>query len=164
MAVMFQRVPRDVMDANHAAARASRPATPPTRTANLDTVLDLGDTVYLAFRGRAFGVPPVAWRTGQRLLQLRLAAMAAAGDGVLTPATSPAYYQALGKLAQAIWAHVYPTGWVPRILKRCRLLGNPFQDATEAELVGLTDFLLQRRMASGIGFQPAAPHPKFSTP
>jgi len=150
--ILFERVPRDTMLATHAAKLAQRvPAdTTVTRLANVDVVLDLGDTCYITFRGRAFGVPPVAWRVGQKILAQRMAATTAAGNGILTAQTTGPYYEALGRLAQTLWRHARPTGRMRRMAKRLGLLRNPFQEATEGELVQLADFFLGRRMTSTV--------------
>lgn len=159
MALVIKRVSRAQREANwaeHAKARAlPAPATVP---ANMDTVLDLGDTMYRTFRGRAYGVPPVPWRLGARLLQLRFQAVQASNGGTLTAESLTPFYDTLGQLADLIWSHIRPTGKVRRMLKRLGLLRNPLTDATEAEIVALTDFLLTRRMASGVGV-PAPRHP-----
>lgn len=157
--VMIRRVPREQMAANHAARRLTRVATVSRPVlANIPTLLDLGDTVYVEFRGRAFGVPPVAWRVGEKLLAARMDAMAAAGSGTLTKESAPAYYRALQKLARILWRHSFPVGRIWRFLKAVRVMRNPYRQATEAELVALTDFFLQRRMASGVGVS-AIPQP-----
>jgi hypothetical protein len=153
------------MAANHAEYRARRamPAPTETRLANVQAVLELDATTYVLFRGRAYGVPPVGWRAGQQILSLRLEATRAAGDGHLTPETIPGYFKALGELGRVLWRHTRPTGRFRRLLKRLGLLRNPFLDGTEAELVALTDFFLQRRMTSSVGRPPAILHPSTTS-
>ena len=160
----LRRVPRATMAKNHAEYRAKRklPAPEGTRLANLEAVLSLDATSFVLFRGRAFGVPPVGWRTGQEILAQRLAASDAAGDGRLTADNAPTYYAALAELARLLWRHIRPVGLPRRILKRLGALRNPFQDGTEAELVALTDFFLQRRTASSVSSPPAI-FPQSST-
>lgn len=154
------RTPRVEMHAAHRAYRAQRamPAPAHVLTANMETVLDLGTTAFVTFRGRAFGVPPVAWRTGQRLLTLRMDAVAASNDGTLSPETAPRFYQVIGELAEVLWAHTRPVGRWRRIAKRLGLLRNPFAHATEKEIVELTNLFLRRRMLSTIGI-PATVNP-----
>jgi hypothetical protein len=156
--MQFQRVPRETMMANHAAKRLTRPVVArSTIVANVPVLLELGATVYVQFQGKPFGVPPVAWRVGQRLLALRMEAMAAAGDGILTAESSPKYYAAMATLSRVLWRHTRPVGksvpgsFVLRVLKRLGCLQNPYRRATESELTALTDFFLQRRMASSVG-------------
>jgi hypothetical protein len=146
---------------NHEEYRAKRrlPAPPAARVANVQPVLELDQTVYVLFRGRSFGIPPVAWRVGAKLLSLRMAASAAAGDGSLTATSAPAYFGALRDLATYLWQNVRPARRIERIAKRLGLLRNPFLDATELELVELTDFFLARRGKSSIGLLPARPRP-----
>ena len=153
----LRRVPREAMAKNHADYKAKRalPAPAATKLGNLEAVLELDETTFVLFRGRAFGVPPVGWRAGQQILSQRLAAAEAAGDGRLTEENVPRYYAALGELARLLWRNTRPVGLGRRILKRLGALRNPFLLGTEAELVALTDFFLRRRTASSVSRPPA---------
>jgi hypothetical protein len=164
----LRRTPRETMVANHAARRLTRAVVNrSTVVANVPVLLELGGTIYIQFQGKPFGVPPVAWRVGQTLLAARFDAMAAAAEGKLTPDTTPRYYAAMKTLARVLWRHSRPVGgngfqsWLLRVAKALKLYRNPYRLATEAELVALTDFFLQRRMASGGGLR-AIPHPQPS--
>lgn len=143
---------REDMERNHALARdekkASAEKTGTTRRpANVDVVLDLGNETFFHFRGRAYGVPPLPWREGQKLLSVWLD-ITSAGD-TLTNETAPKYYAALRKIPALLWRNCRPAG---RGLRFCRALGlmrNPFHTATERELVEYANFFLLRRMRSG---------------
>lgn len=168
--VQYRRVPREEMAARHAAQRLTRVAMARRpQVVNIPVLLEMGDTVYIHFAGKPFGIPPVAWRVGQRLLDLRMRAMAASGDGILTRATAPIWYDHLGHLSALMWRHTRPVGrtrlgsFVLRFLKLVGGMRNPYRKATEAELVALTDFFLQRRMASGAGVVAANPR-YYTTP
>lgn len=164
--VVIRRVPREQMRQNHAEYEEVRRApAPKVSAANLDTLLDMGDTVYVMFRGRPFGVPPVGWRLGLELLGLRQAAEAAAVGGRLTLETTVDYRRALARMAELLWRHIEPvaaTRTGTRLLrwrKRWRLMKNPVQGATEQDMVVLCDFCLRRRMSSTVGVQPV-PRPE----
>lgn len=163
----IRRVPREEMRANHAAAEralASVPvAAPPA--ANIDTLLDLGGTTYILFRGAPYGVPPVGWRLGLDLLALRQRAESAVVDGRLTPETTALYRATLQQITARLWRHIYPvartrtgTAW-RRFRQRWRLMRNPLRDASEQDVVILTDFCLRHRMRSSIGPAPVPPLP-----
>ncbi len=134
-----------------AATRAPIPGA--TKPYNVEPLLDLGDTVYFQFRGRAYGIPPLGWRAGQRLHLLWVEALEIASP--ITKATAPAYYQLIAQLPRLLWANCRPTGWLRRRLWRLGLLRNPFRRATETELVELAAFFLSRRSRSSIGLRPA---------
>lgn len=166
--VAIRRVPKSDMDKAHAEYRARRrlPA-PATVTANVRTVLEIDGVAFVTFRGRAFGVPPVGWRLGQRILALRMAAARIAEEnaGVLTAESSVRYYAAFERIADVLWSHLRPVGFRRRLFRSLGLLRNPLREATEAELVALTDFLLRRRMTSGVGVvkEPPSPYTMPST-
>ena len=148
----LHRTPRETMVRNHAEYRARRalPAPPATRLANVQAVLELDQTVYVLFRGRSFGVPPVGWKTGAKLLALRMQASEVVEDGKLTAKRAEAYFAVLRAMADALWSHARPCGRLVRLAKRLRLLRNPFLVATESEVIELVDFFLQRRMTSSV--------------
>jgi hypothetical protein len=133
-----------------------RPAAPPpAKVRNVGPVLDLGNTTFFVFRGRPFGVPAVPYKLGQQLVELR---QAAPPPGVpLDAKNSPPYFAYIRRLPRLLWPHLRPVGRLRRVLKRCGLLRNPLERATEAELVEIADFFLARRMRSGVQFPQAEP-------
>lgn len=159
--VMIRRIPREQMRLNHAeVAEVAKAKIPRTTSANIETLLDMGDTTYIMFRGAPYGVPPVGWRLGLDLLALRQAAEVAAVGGLLTRDTTGAYRDALARMASLIWEQMMPVGNTPTgtVLlgwrKRLRLMRNPVQGATEQDIVVLCDFVLRRRMNSSTGVRP----------
>ena len=147
--------PKQVTEMAEAHARGRRPravpATPPAGPRNVEAVLSIGQMEYVAFRGRAYGVPPLPWRLGQRIAVAHQAALAAAEALRLAPtdgATLARYYDALSRVPPLLWQACRPVGWWWRALAFLRLHRNPFREATEAELIGLTHFFLSRRMRS----------------
>ena len=161
--VVFARTPKPAMRESWARHREVRRAPSPPALANLDVVLDLGEMVYVTFRGKPYGVPPVGWRLGQQLLAARHAAMQAGAQ--LTPETTGKYYRALRRCASLCWGHLKPVRsrrtWtaMARWAKRWRLLRNPLHGATDREVVDLVDFCLRRRMVSSVG-APTASRPE----
>lgn len=141
------RTSRTVMDAAHAAAVVVQPGP-----MNVEPALELGDVLYVTFRGRPYGVPPVPWRVTERLhlewIQAR------SYPTPLTPDTAPLYYAAMRGWAEQIWRYTRPVGRLRRLLKAVGLLSNPFRQATEQELVELAGFFLLRRATSSIGLLP----------
>jgi len=128
--------------------RAAPPADdavskPPARALNLRTVMDLGNTIFFTFRGRAYGVPPLAWRAGEALLD---AWLEATSFGVVVDrANIRGYYGAVRRLEKLIWKACRPVGPFRRMLRFFRLHANPFRGANESELAELAVFLLARR-------------------
>lgn len=114
---------------------------------NVAAVLDLGNVVYYHFRGRAYGVPPLPWQAGQRLLALWLALLE---FHQLTPDTSPAYYRLLAQLPALLWRYSRPVGRVARLAYALGLYPNPLRRATEGELVNLASFFLPLRTRSSV--------------
>ena len=122
---------------------AEEGTTPPPAQRNVREVLDLGTTLYVSFRGRAYGVPPLPWREGQRLVAaygeaLRLPAL-------ISPAERETYTRVMGEITDTLWRNTRPVGWFWRALKRLGLLRNPFAAASDAELGELLDFFLASR-------------------
>lgn len=165
MAATFTRVSPLGMAANHKAAAPRGAATTShqqvTTTANVSPLLELGATVFILFRGRAYAVPPVPWRLGEKLAALRAAAVNF-GPELLADQT-PSYYKLIGELPKLLWGHMRPVGLMWRLLRKLRLLRNPFQQATEAELVELSDFVLGRRMRSSVSIHPPVPRHSYTT-
>jgi len=159
----MQAVPvsRAAMDAKHASRHKGR--KPPAQLAarNLRPVLDLGNTAYFNFRGRAYGVPPLPWHPGVQLQQIWVEACACPSP--LTPASATRYHALLAQLPSLLWRHTRPVGRIRRLLRRLGLHRNPFATATEQELVELAGFFLQRRIRSSIGYQPGPAIPSPST-
>jgi hypothetical protein len=124
--------------------REPEPAETPPRPLNLRHILDLGNVVYFTFRGRAYGIPPLAWRDGEELLDcwLELRELGAVDSREkLGP-----YFHGMRRLQRLLWRSCRPTGLFRRILYRLRLHANPFRRATEGEIAQLAVFLLGRRM------------------
>jgi len=135
---------RDEMKARWARVKPPpRPAEPTPRPLNLRHVLDLGNVIYFTFRGRAFGIPPLAWRRGEELLD---AWMEARELGQLdTRDKIRPYYRSVRRLQNLLWKSCKPTGPVRRLLRFLHLHPNPFRVATEGEIAELAVFLLGRR-------------------
>jgi len=144
--------PRKEMSENW--AKVQRRDAPPVgpasqalpRALNLDTVLDLGNMVFFMFRGRAYGIPPLAWREGERILDAWLEAKA---HGTLDLGNLDGYFRVIERLQRLLWRNLRPTGPVRRLLYFLRLHRNPFLDATEGEITTLALFMLGRRMSGG---------------
>lgn len=162
----FKYVPeREVLARHqrHKVARGSKasrlPVAPPTasRLRNVEPVLSLGETTYFQFRGRAYGVPPLPWKPGQRLLQVYNATLTAAGQVALTgdKEAEQVYFRGLARIQSILWAYCRPVGRVRRVLRFLRFIRNPFTGASEKEVLELADFFLQGRTRSAV--QPWAP-------
>lgn len=141
------------------AAPPSGPAPQPLpRALNLETVLDIGNLIYFTFRGRAYGIPPLAWREGEKILDAWLEARA---YGDLEREGLEGYFQVIDRLQKLLWANCIPTGPVRRLLHFLHLHANPFRRATEGEVVALALFMLGRRMSGGdllqMGTDPGQP-------
>lgn len=160
--IQFSPVQPDEMLRRHAKARA-RPAAatktsaPIDRARNLEPILSLGDLDYVHFRGRAYGVPPLPWKEGQRISNAQARAINAITLLSQKPTddkTRAEYYKALGQLPDLLWRNCRPTGyfrraWANGLFRFLRLAANPFDGATDRELLELTDFFSSRRMRSG---------------
>lgn len=126
---------------------------PPSRALNLGAVLELGDTTYFPFRGRAYGIPPLPWRAGEVILDIWLEIQSFKD---LNRQNLPQYFSCICRLQRQIWRNVRPRGRIARLLYHVGLLRNPFWRATEAELIELALFLLQRRTSTPVqGPRPA---------
>lgn len=139
------------MEANHARAKARelKLTKSPQVVApwNIQTVLDLGNLVVFLFRGRAYGMPPLPWKAGQKLLALWLKAKAVPSP--ITEQSAPEYYATLAKITTLLWRYSYPMSRPLRILRWLGLARNPWSRATEQEIVEFANFFLSRRMKSG---------------
>lgn len=162
------------MLANHRRAerkrtRASGSAAPPApsvTTKNVEAILSIGDCTYFHFRGRAYGVPPLPWKAGERITDAQaraFAAMEILSSAPLDQPTRADYYKALGQISKLLWANAFPTGKWRRFLRRIGLHRNPFAGATDRELLELADFFSSRRMKSGVPDRPAMARPRRST-
>lgn len=133
---------------------------------NVEPVLSLNEMTYLHFRGRAFGVPPLPWKAGQRMLQVYTATIANAnvvsqrGD----KKAEADYFAGLAQLQSLLWRYCYPVGWGWRLLRMLGLHRNPFRVATEKEILDHTDFFLQLRMKSNVRSSPELKTELFRTP
>lgn len=150
------------MEAAHRRGRPAESARPKVaKPRNLRPVLALGDTEFLQFRGRAYGVPPVPLALGHQLTDAyvdAVDAMRALGTDPHNRELIAQWYGALGKLPDLLWRHVTVIGRVRRLRRWCRLLRNEFKVADEQELMQLADFFLRRRMTSRIRSLPPG-HP-----
>lgn len=142
----------------------------PTRAQNIGPMLDLGNTVYFAFRGRAFGVPPLPWLEGEKILDAWMLAQTY-GESVKREDLN-AYFHCIRTLAHLIWMNTRPVSRFQRLLKAIglhspatrdigrlerwlkHLLPNPFMKATEREVADYALFLSERRMSTS---EPAPP-------
>jgi len=123
-----------------------RPANtgPPPRALNLQNVLDLGNLTFFTFRGRAYGIPPLAWRQAELLLDCWLE-IQRCGAMVNRENFQP-YFRCMQKLQDLIWANCQPDRRWDRLLRWIGFYRNPFRKATEGELAQLAVFFLGRRM------------------
>lgn len=129
---------------------------PSARAHNIEPVLSIGQTEFIHFRGRAFGVPPLPWQAGAALTDAHVTAVEAMGilaENGKDRAAIVQYYDGLGRIPGLLWANCFPTGKIARFVKRIpilrRVLRNPFRRASDAELLRYADFFLARRMTSG---------------
>ena len=153
-------VAREVMVENwrRAMPPPSSNSQPPPRALNLDHILDLGNTVFFTFRGRAYGIPPLAWRQGEKILATWLEIQEV--GATLKRDTLRPYYRLFHRLQKLLWRNARPTGPVRRLLRFFRLHRNPFLRATEGEIAELAVFMLGRRMRFKDGTtMPDAPEP-----
>jgi hypothetical protein len=121
---------------------------PAARALNVEPLLDLGDLVYFHFRGRAYCVPPLPARQGERILDTWLE-LQEYGE-TLTRELLPRYYAGLRRLESLIWQSIRPEGRFRRLLYHLKLLPNPYRRATEREVVERTLFLLERRTSMSV--------------
>ena len=142
-------VPREDMVRNweRVAPPPVEPSGPPPRALNLDHVMDLGNTIFFTFRGRAYGIPPLAWREGERILDAWLEAQTF-GNQIERETLGP-YYGVIRRLQRLVWKNTRPVGPLRRLLRKLHLHPNPFRRATEGEIAELAVFMLGRRMTSG---------------
>lgn len=123
---------------------------------NVEPVLSLGEMTYFQFRGRAYGVPPLPWKTGKRMMQIYTTTIGHA-NLVATTGDKEAervYFEGLEKLQNLLWKSCRPTGLIPRIFASIGLARNPFRNATEKEILDHTDFFLALRMKSNVQNSP----------
>lgn len=119
---------------------------------NVDTVLSLGDVRYMGYRNKAYRVPPVPYKLGQRVLDVQIKALGLAREVVQSGSKDPSdrFYKVMHELTGLLWQHIRPTGKIKRVLWRLGLLRNPFRVASEAEINQITDFFLKGRMTSSV--------------
>lgn len=161
----FTKTPRAVMDARWATyreeLRAERgPVRPPSPPRNVRAILDLGNMVYFEFKGRAYGVPPLPWREGEKLLALRLQ-IGALGEEI-SEESLPVYYTGLKKMARIMWRNTRPKGRWLRLFKRIGLF-DPFAVASETELADLAVFFLGLRTRSTASLRRGIPEPRTTS-
>lgn len=147
------------------AAAASGPR-PSGRSRNVEPVLSIGQTEFIHFRGRAFGVPPLPWQAGEALTDAHVTAVEAMEVLALNAKDRDAlrsYYSALPRIAKLLWRNCRPTGKVRRLLHWLHLSRNPFSRASDGELLEYSDFFLARRMRSGVRPPQAAANPARRT-
>jgi hypothetical protein len=125
---------------------APQPAEPAPRPLNMNHILDLGNVVFFTFRGRAYGIPPLAWRDGEELLDAWLEAREL-GE-IDDRAKVRAYFEAIRRLQVLLWRACRPVGPFRRLLRLLHLHANPFRRATEGEIAELALFMLGRRMTA----------------
>lgn len=134
---------------------------PPLRALNLEHVMDLGNTIFFTFRGRAFGIPPLAWREGEKIFDVWQEAR-----GLTDLADSDqrrAYFRCIARLQKLVWANCKPVGPVRRWLRFFHLHRNPFRRATEGEIAELAVFILGRRTKSSGRASATQPAPEPGT-
>lgn len=135
-------VENGLMDAARSMAEGAQP-----RPLNVRQVLDLGALVYFQWRGRSYGVPPLPWKAGAELLDSFLEAQNL-GEQISAEA-SPRYFAALQRMSRIMWRETRPVGIFRRLLKRLRLLRNPYRLASEREIADLAIFFLGCRTRGG---------------
>ncbi len=156
----FKYIPKHEVDARHRASTgaASPPRPPAARdpgtpvNRNVTAVLSLGDTRYYQVLGRVYCIPPIPFKTGQRILDAQTRCLAAATRAATLGSKEDitAYFAGLGELARLLWKHMRPTGRVRRIMRRLHMLRNPFVRCSEKDIQTLTDFFLQGRTKSSV--------------
>lgn len=157
----FKYIPPDEVARRHEAARNS--AVAPLRQRhpqqrNVEAVLSLGDVRYFSYRNRAYRVPPVPFKLGQRVLDSHTKVLAYARQVVETGKkdSMDAFYRQMAVHVGLLWKHIRPTGKVRRAMWHMGLMRNPFRSASEAEVKEVTDFFLQGRMTSSVRLTSAA--------
>ena len=118
---------------------------------NLEASLDLGNITFFQFRGRAYGVPPLPWHEGEKIL--RAWSRAEAYGAELSNDDLPGYFNCIKEMQDLIWHNIRPAGNKPmalvrRFLKFIRVLRNPYRLATEREVAERALFLSGRRMST----------------
>lgn len=150
----FRYIPTDEVARRHRARTATAPPrqAPRPQHRNVDTVLDLGDVRYITFRSKVYAIPVVSYKAGQRVVALKSAVLANAQRVAETGQQKDMerFYRSLRQLTNTLWRHIRPTGIIKRTCWRLHLLRNPFQDASEQEVIDLTDFFLLCRMMSSV--------------
>lgn len=142
---------------------ATRAAAPDLRPQNVEAVLSIGATDYFMFAGHLYRLPPLSYDAGIAIQEQYGNAMTACERGMQNdadPAALRDYRTALTALADILWRHCQAVGWRRRWLYRLHVLRNPFRTASEADLRGLADFFVARRMKSGVQYGWTAMRPR----
>lgn len=158
----FIYIPTREVDARHRAARGlarehqprgtARPPSAEPRLRNVEPVLDLGTVRYYRVGRFAFGIPPLAFKTGHQILDAYTKAMALAlvmSKGGTTEQKTE-YYRTLDTLSRLLWKYSFPAGRRYRIMRRLGMLRNPFARATEQEILDIANFFLRGRTMSSV--------------
>lgn len=150
----FKYIPPHEVDARH---RAAKPKTSPrelrpAEQRNVEAVLAIGSVRYFTYRNHLFAIPPVPFKLGQKVMSLYIRTLADTKEVIRTgnEEATKSYYRQLESLSRALWSHVKPTGHVRRSLKWMRISRNVFRDASEKELLDITNFFLKGRMMSTV--------------
>ena len=157
---------REVAERHRAAAprESARPAiAKPAATVNVQPVLDLGSVRYYRVGRLAYGVPPLAYQTGHRILDAYTRAIALArvmAGKISDQATKEEYYRTLDRLRTLLWKASFPAGRFRRVLWHLGLIPNQLRRATEQELLDIADFFLRGRTMSTV--QSLSAHPASS--
>jgi hypothetical protein len=140
---------REVMARNWRESEVAPPppavSGPPPRALNLNHLLDLGNMIFFTFRGRPYGIPPLAMREGEKLLDVYLE-IREYGD--VDRSKLKGYFRAFKKVEKLVWRNVRPQNPFRRLLYALKLHRNSFRDVSEGELVELAVFCLARRTMS----------------
>lgn len=138
-------------------ASSSAPIRPPAK--NINAILTLGDETFFVFRGRPYGVPNPPWKVSEIIDDLytrALGAIETMRQGALHSedykAAREEFKAVMPQIAPLLWKHSRPVGWWRRSLRALGLLRNPFEQATDQELMRLIDFFWRCRMKSGVQF------------
>lgn len=142
--ISIRRTDPEQVRKNWAAYREARKiVAPPRPRHNFQPAMEFGDITYRVFRGRAYGVPPLPWKRGEKLLKTWLDLEAISSP--IKQNNLSQYYRLIGRLADLVWKSVTPVRPDLRLAWRLGLLRNPFRKATEGEIVEFALFLLGRR-------------------
>lgn len=119
---------------------------------NVAPLFQLGGDTFLHFRGRAFRCPPLDFRLGARLIEIKanINELRMASQGrALSDEQRSLYMQLVGQVLEIARKAVRPCSRWQRALRMIGLW-RPFRRASDREIGELLDFLLDLRASSSI--------------